>query len=200
MCWLLYSFFLPNLKYIEYWCPTQHPFTAPPARRWPADPSAEPQLDSHPCAMLTSPKQNTQTLAGLSAIPNKKGVHRANTMTEWYWEPGGGGGEGVTEISSYPAASALELDFFGRRCEGGVVVGAHETLHWRSTFPRIYRNRCTDWMKLAEAMWGQHVGSSASGTQRCARWGVAALQQSWDQFSWSCSRWWRGQSVLYLFI
>lgn len=67
-----------------------HPLTA---RRCPADPSAEAQLDSHPCAMLTSPKQNKQTLAGLSAIPNKKGVHRANTatMTEGAGRRGGGG-------------------------------------------------------------------------------------------------------------
>lgn len=68
-----------------------HPLTVPPARRWPADPSAEVQLDSHPCAMLTSPKQNTQTLAGLSAIPNKKGVHRANTATMTEGAGRGGG-------------------------------------------------------------------------------------------------------------
>lgn len=99
-----------------------HPLTAPPARRWSADPSAEAQLDSHPCAMLTSPKQNTQTLAGLSLIPNKKGVHRANTAT---MTEGAGRRRGDSaEISSYLAGSVLELDFFGWRCEGGRVGGA----------------------------------------------------------------------------
>lgn len=112
--------------------------------------------------MLTSPKQNTQTLAGLSAIPNKKGVHRANTatMTEG---AGRRGGVLTAEISSYLAGSASELDFFGWRCwelgwGGGLEPWAHETLLWRSIFPHIYRNRCIDWVKLGEAMWGQHVG------------------------------------------
>lgn len=92
-----------------------HPFTVPPACRWPADPSAEAQLDSHPCAMLTSPKQNTQTLAGLSAIPNKKGVHRGKHCRDDRVILGAGRkeeGGNSAEISSYLAASALELDFF----------------------------------------------------------------------------------------
>lgn len=53
-----------------------------------ANPSVETQQDSHSAAMLTGHKQNTQTLASLSAILNTGKGCRANTprTTEWHRE------------------------------------------------------------------------------------------------------------------
>lgn len=144
---------------------------------------------SHPSAMLTGHKQNTQRLTSLSAILNTRRDLRANTptVTGWYMEP-----EGWT-VPPLSSAALLQLPLYLilRFCGGcrGKSPNIHTDTHCQVKVG-------INWVKGSVRLIYVDCSPLCAGANM---WSMTAPSQTWDLQSWSHLGWWRGQFIFYLF-